>query len=90
MRKTSQSMYQSTLKVPMTASKLIDGSSLFKSSGAIPRTNFIYIAGSAKKIEGRDLIQSTKGKKSFEQTVNHLKNKPNQKVVEEEYIGGLQ
>lgn len=36
MRKTTQSMYQSNLKVPMSNSKVLDGSSLFKSSSAIP------------------------------------------------------
>lgn len=41
MRKTSQSMYQSNLKTPITASKVIDGSNLFKSSGTIPRTKLI-------------------------------------------------
>lgn len=38
MRKTSQSMYQSNLKVPITASKVFDGSNLFKSATAIPGT----------------------------------------------------
>jgi hypothetical protein len=35
MRKTSQSMYQSNLKVPVTASKVFDGSNLYKSTTAI-------------------------------------------------------
>lgn len=36
MRKTSQSMYQSNLKVPITSSKVFDGSGLFKSAAVIP------------------------------------------------------
>lgn len=39
MRKTTQSMYQSNLKVPVTASKVFDGSNLYKSSAAIPSTD---------------------------------------------------
>lgn len=35
MRKTTQSMYQSNLKVPVTTSKVFDGSNLYKSSGNI-------------------------------------------------------
>lgn len=38
MRKTTQSMYQSNLKAPVTASKVFDGSQIFKSSSIIPGT----------------------------------------------------
>jgi hypothetical protein len=36
MRKTTQSMYQSNMKAPMSNSKVFDGSNMFKSSTAIP------------------------------------------------------
>lgn len=39
MRKTTQSMYQSNMKVPVTASKVFDGSQIFKSSSVIPGTS---------------------------------------------------
>ncbi len=41
-------------------------------------------------MEGQDLVKSGPVRKNFEQTVSNLKNKPNQKVLEEEYINGLQ
>ncbi len=37
-----------------------------------------------KKIEGNDLGKTTKT--NFEKTVNHLKTKPQNKVLEDEYI----
>ena len=83
MRNTSKSMYQSSLKVP--SSKLIDGPVLMKSAAMANRS-------SVKKVEGQDMFTSTKGigKQNFEQTISNLKNRPNHKVLEEEYIGGLQ
>ena len=39
---------------------------------------------STRKVEGHDLAKTTKT--NFEQTVNNLKSKPNQKVLEDEYI----
>lgn len=42
---------------------------------------------SIKKVEGQDLGKTTKS--NFEQTVGNLKNKPNKKVLEDEYIGVL-
>ena len=87
MRNTSKSMYQSSLKVP--SSKLIDGSVLMKSAAP---ANTMANRSSVKKVEGQDMFRSTKGigKPNFEQTISNLKNRPNQKVLEEEYIGGLQ
>jgi hypothetical protein len=41
-----------------------------------------------KKAQGKDLLRSTV-RSSYEQTVNNLKNKPNNKSNEEEYIGGV-
>lgn len=37
-----------------------------------------------KKVEGHDLAKTTKS--NFEQTIQNLKSKPNQKVLEDEYI----
>lgn len=90
MRKTTQSMYQSNLKVPVTTSKVFDGSNLFKSSGNINQEGRPSTANKSayhqpiRKVEGQDLGRSQKfPKKNFEQTVNNLKNKPTQKVLEE-------
>ena len=40
---------------------------------------------SMRKVEGHDLGRSAKS--GFEQTVQSLKTRPNQKVIEDEYIG---
>lgn len=64
MRKTTQSMYQSNLKVPVTASKVFDGSMLYKSSAAIPGKCYINL-GPTKKVEGQDLAKSGPIKKNF-------------------------
>lgn len=42
------------------------------------------ITYSVKKIEGQDLFGGSKT--NFEQKINKLKSKPNQKVLEDEYI----
>lgn len=49
MRKTTQSMYQSNLKVPNTASKIFDGSNLYKSTTAI-QGNLLFQSGPPKKV----------------------------------------
>lgn len=95
MRKTTQSMYQS--RVP-TSSKIIDGSNLFNNRSNVngSQGNFGGSSkiqnSSIKKIEGQDMGRSGMKtvKTNFEQTVTNLKNKPTQKVLEDEYIGGLQ
>ena len=53
MRKTTQSMYQSNLKVPVTASKVFDGSQLFKSSTAIPGNARSKLRSHKKSIRAR-------------------------------------
>lgn len=52
MRKTTQSMYQSNLKVPITASKVFDGSNLYKSSAAIP-SKFLLTQTNLEKWKAR-------------------------------------
>lgn len=42
------------------------------------------IGNSTRKVEGHDMAKTTKT--NFEQTVQNLKSKPNQKVLEDEYI----
>lgn len=65
MRKTSQSMYQSNLKVPVTASKVFDGSNLYKSTTAIGGKLYNN-SGPPKKVEGQDLSRSgNMGKRNF-------------------------
>lgn len=49
MRKTTQSMYQSNMKVPVTASKVFDGSQVFKSSSVIPGTS-LFDEGPTRKV----------------------------------------
>lgn len=49
MRKTTQSMYQSNIKAPITASKVFDGSNLYKSSTAIQGI-FVTYAGPTRKV----------------------------------------
>lgn len=85
-------MYQSNLKVPVTASKVFEGTSsnMYKSSSAISGPTVSHL-GPTRKVEGQDLSRSGPVvKKNFEQTISNLKSRPTQKVLEEEYIGGLQ
>lgn len=42
------------------------------------------IGNTTRKVEGHDMAKTTKT--NFEQTVQNLKSKPNQKVLEDEYI----
>ena len=49
MRKTTQSMYQSNIKAPVTASTVFDGSNLYKSSTAIQGI-FATYAGPTRKV----------------------------------------
>lgn len=79
MRRTSQSMYQSSMKMP--ASKIIDGSALAKS--AYPNNVTMPNRSSVRKVEGQDFQRGAKtaGRGNFEQTVTNLKNRPTQKVL---------
>ena len=80
MRRGSQSMYQPNNK-SMTTSKLLGSSSIGGLQGKS------MIAPPTRKVEGHDLAKTTKT--NFEQTVQNLKSKPNQKVLEDEYINVL-
>jgi hypothetical protein len=42
------------------------------------------IGNPTRKVEGHDLAKTTKS--NFEQTIQNLKSRPNQKVLEDEYI----
>ena len=61
MRRTSQSMYQSTYKAPLATSKMIDGSNLFKSSGAIPGNSYLMQCNRPKRSKGRTSCVRAKG-----------------------------
>lgn len=63
----------------MAVSKMM-GSSMMD---GIKGKSMVGVAPS-RKVEGHDLGKTTKS--NFEQTVNHLKSKPNQRVLEDEYI----
>lgn len=77
MRKGAQSMYQPTNK-SIVQSKVMGTSAIGGLQGKS------MVANTTRKVEGHDLAKTTKT--NFEQTVQNLKSKPNQKVLEDEYI----
>ena len=88
MRRGSNSMYQQgpgLANKSIAVSKVMGntlgdglaGKSLLSNKSAIPNK-------STRKIQGHDLGGTVKS--NFEQTVHNLKTKPNQKVLEDEYI----
>ena len=85
MRGSSKSMRQTggggvIANKSMAVSKVMGGNSFVDGIGG----KSILQNKSIKKVEGHDFGKTSKS--NFEQTVNNLKNKPNQKVVEDEYI----
>lgn len=76
MRRGSQSMYQPGNKSTVTSKVLPNNSSIGLHGKSM--------LNPARKVEGHDLAKTTKT--NFEQTVQNLKSKPNQKVLEDEYI----
>lgn len=78
----SQSMYQPNNK-SIAVSKVINNNSITGLQGKSMIGNSM-LNGSTRKVEGHDFSKTSKT--NFEQTVNNLKNKPNQKVLEDDYI----
>jgi hypothetical protein len=74
-------MYQPGNKSTVT-SKILGSSKVLQSSGIGLQGK--SMVGATRKVEGHDLGKTTKS--NFEQTVQNLKSKPNQKVLEDEYI----
>ena len=80
--KASHSMYQQGVvnNKSIAVSKLMGNSLVDGLSGKSMLAN----NKSTRKVEGHDLGRTAKS--NFEQTVHNLKSKPNQKVLEDEYI----
>ena len=67
----------------MAVSKFMGASTL----DGVKGKSMVGRGGANKKVEGHDMAKTAKSK--FEASVSQLKNRPNQKVLEDEYIGVL-